>query len=336
MSEKKGWIKLERHLSNKTFSRNVQLNTDCYLIYSYLVEKAAWGEHDGLQRGQLRFKAKDIQKDVYPDMPLHRIKKIIRTLAEVNYVKSAFISAYKPDGMLLEICHYDDFGGETCQKEVNLNCTMTVPSLNLVNLDKQSELLDKNHVEMTECALTVPSLYLDCNHTECSCIIEEKKERKRRKKETDNTVSCADAHAPKNSNAIIINDPIIKPKKRNNGLEEIDHKEALDTFYRCYEERYGVKPLINGTVITHLKRIIQRTSYKDAPRLIAFYLTHNNSFYLSKAHSIEYALKDCEKLHTEMNKHDYIFNRDAKKVEDATANNILKESILKRIRNGEL
>jgi hypothetical protein len=37
-----------------------------------------------------------------------------------------------------------------------------------------------------------------------------------------------------------------------------------------------------------------------------------------------------------MTKENYIFSRDAKKVEDATANNILKESILKRIRNGEL
>jgi hypothetical protein len=115
--------------------------------------------------------------------------------------------------------------------------------------------------------------------------------------------------------------------------EVIDHTPVIKAYSEAYEERYKVKPLINGMVCRIAQNIIKRVGADKAPVLVRFYVGHSNAWYLQKAHSLEYCLKDCEKLHTEIMKNDYIFIKDAKKVEDATAPSILKQSILSRFRN---
>lgn len=66
--------------------------------------------------------------------------------------------------------------------------------------------------------------------------------------------------------------------------------------------KYGVSPIRNAQVNAICKQIVERVGIEDAPDLVAFYLSHDNKFYLSKCHQLKFCLSDAEKLYTEMKK----------------------------------
>jgi hypothetical protein len=214
--------------------------------------------------------------------------------------------------------------------------------VNLANLDNVSKSFDNNHANKAACTSSEPQVNLNCNHKQCSFFIEERnKEEKEEKEEFKGRQIPSDDGTPKVSNSLmLINDEPKKPKKKSamknvSGNEKpvINHNPVIEAYTQAYFERYSIEPLITPRVCKEAKNLIINLKTTDeAIKLVRFYLTHNKMFYLNNAHAFRYLLMDCEKLHTECGKNKFIFSKDAKKVEDATANSILLETLLERNR----
>ena len=72
-----------------------------------------------------------------------------------------------------------------------------------------------------------------------------------------------------------------------------------EAYHTAYQARYHVDPVRNKQVNSHLKQLVSRLGADDAPRIAAFYLTHNKPFYVSARHPTNLLIRDCEGLRTE-------------------------------------
>jgi hypothetical protein len=66
--------------------------------------------------------------------------------------------------------------------------------------------------------------------------------------------------------------------------------------YRC---RYNVDPVRNATVNAQMAHFVSRVGAEDAPHVARFYVMHNKSWYVQKAHAVGPMLADCEGLRTQ-------------------------------------
>jgi hypothetical protein len=72
-----------------------------------------------------------------------------------------------------------------------------------------------------------------------------------------------------------------------------------DAYRDAYLARYGVPPVRNASVNSQLSNLVKRLGADESPLVAAFYLTHNDSFYLKALHPVGLLLRDAEKLRTE-------------------------------------
>ena len=67
----------------------------------------------------------------------------------------------------------------------------------------------------------------------------------------------------------------------------------------AYRRRYTVEPVRNAQVNAQMAQFVAKVAAEEAPEIAAFYLRHNDRFYLSKGHSVGAMLRDAEKLRME-------------------------------------
>ena len=99
--------------------------------------------------------------------------------------------------------------------------------------------------------------------------------------------------------------PLSLPDK--SGKDDSDAANALlDTtratwksYSDAYEERYGIPPLRNAAVSTAIRAFCKKVPHPEAPLIAAFYVSHNNNFYVQKTHSVFLLSKDAEGLRTQ-------------------------------------
>lgn len=72
-----------------------------------------------------------------------------------------------------------------------------------------------------------------------------------------------------------------------------------EAYSAAYQRRYGVEPTRNASVNSQLKAFTSRVPLEDAPHIAAFYVGHNQSFYVAQKHPVKLMLKDAEGLRTE-------------------------------------
>lgn len=67
----------------------------------------------------------------------------------------------------------------------------------------------------------------------------------------------------------------------------------------AYRRRYTVEPVRNAQVNAQMAQFVAKVAAEEAPEIAAFYVRHNDRFYLSKGHSVGAMLRDAEKLRME-------------------------------------
>lgn len=67
----------------------------------------------------------------------------------------------------------------------------------------------------------------------------------------------------------------------------------------AYFNRYGVEPVRNAAVNTSIKSFVQKLPHSEAPHVAAFFVSHNDKFYVQKTHPVFLLLKDAEGLRTQ-------------------------------------
>jgi hypothetical protein len=75
--------------------------------------------------------------------------------------------------------------------------------------------------------------------------------------------------------------------------------QTWEAYRRAYSDRYGTDPVRNKTVNGKLAQFVGRIGQEEAPLVAAFFVTHNNKFYVEKMHPVGMLLLDAEKLRTE-------------------------------------
>ena len=88
------------------------------------------------------------------------------------------------------------------------------------------------------------------------------------------------------------------PPARGNGSGRT--VETWNAFSKAYQERYEIEPIRNAKVNGQLGKLIDQVGIEEAPKVAAFYLTHNGQLYVSSGHAVDLLLRDCQKLRTEM------------------------------------
>jgi phage replication O-like protein O len=76
-------------------------------------------------------------------------------------------------------------------------------------------------------------------------------------------------------------------------------RNTWNAYKTAYEKRYGIGPIRNARVSSQIKQFVGRIGYEESPHVAAFFVSHNDSFYARKAHSVGVMLADAEKLRTE-------------------------------------
>lgn len=76
-------------------------------------------------------------------------------------------------------------------------------------------------------------------------------------------------------------------------------RDTWQAYSNAYFDRYGAAPVNNAKINGQIVQFIKRIGETASPHIAAFYLTHNNSYYVRAMHPVDYLLRDAEKLHTE-------------------------------------
>lgn len=72
-----------------------------------------------------------------------------------------------------------------------------------------------------------------------------------------------------------------------------------ERYRTVYRGRYGADPVRNQTINSQIARLVDRLGAEDAPEVAAFYLSHNDPFYVRKRHPVGLLLQDAESLRTQ-------------------------------------
>ena len=93
------------------------------------------------------------------------------------------------------------------------------------------------------------------------------------------------------------------PKKKVADVESLELqavcRETWGRYSEAYAQRYGTPPVRNAKINGQVKQFCRRVPACEAPAIAAFYVTHNNAFYVGKGHAVGQLLADAEKLRTE-------------------------------------
>lgn len=76
-------------------------------------------------------------------------------------------------------------------------------------------------------------------------------------------------------------------------------RETWLAYATAYQQRYSVAPERNARINTAIKSFVQQVPAADAPYIAAFYVQHDNVFYVRNCHSAGALQTDAQKLLTE-------------------------------------
>ena len=84
-------------------------------------------------------------------------------------------------------------------------------------------------------------------------------------------------------------------------LQAVFPKSSLtwDAYAAAYMQRWKTNPVRNSQVNAQLCKLVDKVGQDAAPCVAAFYVSHNNPFYVSKRHPTNLLLQDAEGLHTQ-------------------------------------
>ena len=90
-------------------------------------------------------------------------------------------------------------------------------------------------------------------------------------------------------------------------------KETWQAYSREYQNRYKVAPIRNAPVNSQIKTLV---SHDEAPHIAAFYVWHNQSYYVQQMHPTSQLVKDAGKLRTEWATNTKITTSKARQVDE--------------------
>jgi hypothetical protein len=127
-----------------------------------------------------------------------------------------------------------------------------------------------------------------------------------------------------------------RAKKNEPAKKELpDTTETWDRYSKAYQDRYGVPAQRNGKVNGQMAQFCRRVAVSEAPAIAAFYVAHNNAFYVAKGHAVGQLLADAEKLRTEWATNQTITQTQAQQADKTQANGTVWGKVIAGIEERE-
>ena len=276
MPQTVGFFKMHRELFYK-FSTDPKLNNNLFNVFTYLLCNTVWDDFGDLKRGQVKTRTKDIQEWM-PHVKLTRIKHLMCILVEKGFIRRVKMAKNELDFSIYEICHYDSFSDQGCQKEVRQHLDSGSTALRQHKIDNASESLLNNRAELTQLDSGSTALRQHLDSDECSYY--RRKELKEEKEEKGERATRT-RHVKKSEKAIGKSVPVI------------------NAFVESYRNRYGQDPIINAAVRSQACKLVDSVGAERAIMIVETYLNSRDPFYLKKAHPFGLCLSDANKLNIE-------------------------------------
>lgn len=110
-----------------------------------------------------------------------------------------------------------------------------------------------------------------------------------------------------------------KPAAKKTGSATTDtNRKVWESYRTAYLKRWKVEPTRNQVVNSAIASFVKRVGEADAPKVIVFFVEHNDSLYLKSCHDIKLALRDAEGLRTQWQKGRAITGKDARDFEKSS------------------
>ena len=152
-----------------------------------------------------------------------------------------------------------------------------------------------------------------CNTTNETLYLETEQSR------AETEQSRADPETPCTAASQPMRAPVAAKAKKPKAARESKTGPTWKSYSDAYYGRYGAEPIRNATVSGQLSRFVDRVGADAAPHVAAFYVRHNDRFYVSKKHPVGLLLSNAEGLHTEWVTGRAITSRAAAQIEDRQA-----------------
>lgn len=94
--------------------------------------------------------------------------------------------------------------------------------------------------------------------------------------------------------------PLVEDAPQKKEKSPSASQSAWQSYRDAFIRRWQTEPIRNAMVNGQLSNLIARVGRESAPDLLAFYVQSNEAYYVRQRHSIGIALKDCEKLMTDL------------------------------------
>lgn len=101
---------------------------------------------------------------------------------------------------------------------------------------------------------------------------------------------------------------------------QLNCKATWLAYSNAYFDRYGTEPVRNAKINSQIKQFVQRIGGEESPHVAANYVKDNNSYYVSRLHSVDSLLADAEKLRTQWATGKNITQSRAKQVDRSQSN----------------
>jgi len=97
-------------------------------------------------------------------------------------------------------------------------------------------------------------------------------------------------------------------------------KATWKSYSTAYFSRYGVEPIRNAPVNVAIKSFCKKIPHHEAPHVAAFFVAHNDKYYVQKTHQAALMSKDAEGLRTQWATNNTMTSAKATKLERTSSN----------------
>ncbi len=138
-------------------------------------------------------------------------------------------------------------------------------------------------------------------------------ERKQNVPSSSSSSSLSSSSSDSNSGSISLN-PSDEVDKRPSPASTELNRRIWEAYRQGYFQRYQVEPVRNAKINANIADFGRRVG-EEAPEIVAFYLRHNDSFYVRNTHSFGHCLSNAESLRTQWLKGKAITQNDVRNYE---------------------
>jgi hypothetical protein len=325
-------------LQENLFSMDDVSNTKIEMLYSILMERASYKNDE--TRGIVTRKS---IKPMYTIFGRMNMSRYLQKLEEIGLIEILSKAKNHNDDGCIKIKHYDKIQSLKSYYGCDSDTTVVIPKscASVINSLQPSFYNDESKLEVKK-EDVIPVLHrklvvYDDHVTLPACSYIE--ENKNINNVIKNTVTTCDTTSPDinfydpDSLAIAPSKPV-KIAKSKKIIPEGKSVETVNAYKLAYKSKYGVDPIINAATRGQACKLVDSVGKDVAPKLAQFYLTHNAQWYVRNLHKFGLLLSDAEKLHTEMQKGEYMTESMARKADKDSHEQSMMDEIQRKIDSG--